>query len=429
MAPPDDSSTPWRLGTPHDSLNRFTSLLGTFVLKESDVNEESFAQKALVPKHDAMMKLLTNEANDDPSFSFPCLSLISEEDTAIGGLERSEVQAKAATFMGRSMRDTKIPCELSSRLFSSTENHVESSAGQQNVPADGACQSATAPMTPSQVPTAMLHNLAASFALLVDARLRAYTTILARHGVALAVSPEGLHKQEAICAVERKLDSLMDIASRISFENMVTSFQPQSKLGMSRCVDNVDEIMMPLIMSAVIDISVPRERNGHERVTVTLQASGAIVGCCDKGSTLLKWVRMELDTQQLMTAMVHKAAKVSSVALDHVNDSSCRHVAAAMLSLKTALPEKRPFPSDDRILPVVSPDHCMAMLPPKGPTPLTLDQDEENEDDEGPELTPECCASIVDDCFGGIKDDSLVLSPPTKRMRMENAPAVPPTIL
>jgi len=307
MAPPDDSSTPWRLGTPHDSLNRFTSLLGTFVLKESDVNEESFAQKALVPKHDAMMKLLTNEAKDDPSFSFPCLSLISEEDTAIGGLERSEVQAKAATFMGRSMRDTKIPCELSSRLFSSTENHVESSTGQQNVPADGACQSATAPMTPSQVPTAMLHNLAASFALLVDARLRAYTTILARHGVALAVSPEGLHKQEAICAVERKLDSLMDIASRISIENMVTSFQPQSKLGMSRCVDNVDEIMMPLIMSAVIDISVPRERNGHERVTVTLQASGAIVGtsflilCGDEDDGFIIFLRGPLSFSIFLT--------------------------------------------------------------------------------------------------------------------------------
>ena len=143
-------------------------------------------------------------------------------------------------------------------------------------------------------------------------------------------------------------------------------------------------------------------------------------GSCDKGSTLLKSVRLELDTKQLMSAMVNGAARVSSIALDHVNDSSCRHVAAAMLSLKNALPEKRSKPSQDLILPVVSPDHCMTMLPPNGPTPLTLD---EEDDDNGPDLTPECCASIVDDCFGEIKDCDLMLSPPTKRMRMEDTPS------
>lgn len=134
---------------------------------------------------------------------------------------------------------------------------------------------------------------------------------------------------------------------------------------------------------------------------------------------------MELDTKQLMSAMVHQAAKVSSIALEHVNDSTCRHVAAAMLSLKSALPHKPPL-SSDRILPVVSPDH-MAILPLKRPTPLALD--EEEEEDEGPDLTPECCASIVDDCFGGIEDDSLMLSPPTKKIRLEDSPAVSPAVL
>lgn len=127
---------------------------------------------------------------------------------------------------------------------------------------------------------------------------------------------------------------------------------------------------------------------------------------------------MELDTQQLMSAMVYKAAEVSSVALNHVNDSTCQHVTAAMKSIKTRLPEKRKEP------PVVSPDQ-MAMLPFGRPTPLTLD----DEDDDGPDLTPECCASIVDDCFGEIKDNNLMLSPLTKKMRMEDAPAVPPTVL
>lgn len=138
---------------------------------------------------------------------------------------------------------------------------------------------------------------------------------------------------------------------------------------------------------------------------------------------------MELDTQQLMSAMVHKAAKVGAIALDHVNDSTCRHVAAAMMSLKTALPENGALPakrqSHGRVPPVVSPDHNMAMLPLKRPTPLTLD---DQDDDDGPELTPECCASIVDSCFGGITDEAL-LSPPTKKIRLEDTPAVPPAVL
>jgi hypothetical protein len=131
---------------------------------------------------------------------------------------------------------------------------------------------------------------------------------------------------------------------------------------------------------------------------------------------------MELDTQQLMAAMVNKAAKVSSIALHHVHDCTCRHVAAAMQSIKTSLPEQLFSP------PVVSPDQMAMILPSNAsPTPLTLD---EQEDDDGPSLTAEMCASIVDDCFDGISnDDVMMLSPPIKKMRIENAPTEPPAML
>lgn len=287
MALPDDSSPPWRSGTPHDSLSRFTSLLGTFVLKEGDKNTETLAQKALVPKHDTLKKLLANEAMDGSSLSFPCLSLTLECDTTVDGLEKDKVQAKAALSMARTLapQDRSAGKESArTKVSFSTGNRVES--GTENVRPDAlclspdvSCQTSSEPMTSlADVPMTMLKNLAASFSSLVDARLRAYTTILARHGVALAVSPDGEHKQEAICAVERKLDSLMDIGSRITIDNIVTNFQPQSKLAMTRTVDGVEEIMMPLIMSAVIGLSVPRESDGQERVTIPIQASGAIVG-------------------------------------------------------------------------------------------------------------------------------------------------------
>lgn len=154
-------------------------------------------------------------------------------------------------------------------------------------------------------------------------------------------------------------------------------------------------------------------------------------GCCDSGSTLFKTVKMELDTEQLMTVMVQKAARVSSIALAHVNDSTCRHVTAAMNSIKTALPNNNKRKASTTFLgvsspPVVSPDQ-MAMLPSKSsPTPLTLDEQHQEDDCE---FSVELCESIVDDCFGGIQTDDLMLSPPAKKMRMEDAPTVPPAML
>lgn len=273
MAPShDDSSPPWRHGTPHDALNRFTSLLGTFSLKESNKNEQSSAEQALAPKHDGLVKLLENDAKDGSSLAFPSLLLKEEDHTGVDGLERSEVQAKAARSMAKVLTPSMIP----SRAFRPTQNHVESVPEQNVSEADVACHNVS---KPCQVPTAMLNNLAASFRLLVDARLRAYTSILARHGVSLAISPEVEHRQEAVEAVERKLENLLDIGSRISINNMVTSFQPQSKLGISRtCEDGTEEIMMPVLMSAVLDITIPDEDDFHERIAVSLQATGAIAG-------------------------------------------------------------------------------------------------------------------------------------------------------
>lgn len=130
---------------------------------------------------------------------------------------------------------------------------------------------------------------------------------------------------------------------------------------------------------------------------------------------MLKSVHMELDTNQLMSSMVQKAAKVSSIVLDHVNEANF-HVEYAVPDPMTTVPTKRkchgvadlPFKRP----PVVSPDHC-AVFPPTGPSPLILD-------DDGPELTLECCASIVDCAIGEINDDFM--TPLSKKMKLDYAP-------
>jgi hypothetical protein len=260
----DDTPPPWRLGTPHDSLSRLTTLLGTFELKEANENCTDFTEQALVPRNfDAIAKFVTNVASLDSSLSFPSLLLMEEHDE---GLERSEAHAKAAQSMAE-----PLTCKMPSRSIRPTDVSRRVSTKDENVHPAFSCHAL------SSVPKAMLHNLATSFRLLVVARLRAYTTILARHGVSLAIDPQV--NKEAVQAVERKLDNLVEIGSRISIENMVTSFQPQSKMGMSRSREgSTEELLIPFIFSAILDVFIPDENEGHERVTVSLQAAGAIAG-------------------------------------------------------------------------------------------------------------------------------------------------------
>lgn len=279
MAPPDDSSPPWRLGSPNDSLSRFTSLLGTFELKEDAGEAKKPFQAALIPYHDALKKLLMCET-DDCTLSFPSLSLMEEDHHAAVGSDKHEVQARAALNLSRSLTLSQEHGSLPK--VTATNSYVESSYDALETDNDPKhTRESFRVDNITEVPSMMLKNLAGSFALLVDARLRAYVTILARHGVALAESSEmpEEHKEEATRAVERKLASLLDIGSRMTIDNMVTNFHSRPTLGMSSCVgDGVEAIMIPLVMCAVLDLTIPKVNSGHERVTVTLQTAGAISG-------------------------------------------------------------------------------------------------------------------------------------------------------
>lgn len=283
MAPPDDSSPPWRVGTPNDSLSRLASQLGTFELKEDAREAKKPVQAALVPNHDALKKLLVcgkSDETEDCTLSFPSLSLMEEDHHAAVGSDKHEVQARAALNLSRPLTPSRESDSVPK--VSTTNSYVESSYDALATDNDPKLTRESFRVDHvTEVPSMMLKNLAGSFALLVDARLRAYVTILARHGVALAESSEvpEEHKEEATRAVERKLASLLDIGSRITIDNMVTNFHPRPALGMSSCVgDGVEAMMIPLVMSALLDVAIPKVNSGHERVTLSLQAAGTISG-------------------------------------------------------------------------------------------------------------------------------------------------------
>lgn len=141
---------------------------------------------------------------------------------------------------------------------------------------------------------------------------------------------------------------------------------------------------------------------------------------------MLKSVQMEIETSRLMSGMIEKAAKVCSIALEHVNEAIPNHVQLPHPRATTswALPrKKRPrckfcdeaAHQKEQSLPVVSPDHC-GLHPPTGPTPLTLD-DHSDGPELSPELSPESCACIVDYCFGEIEGTLMV--PTLKKGRVD----------
>lgn len=125
MALPDDSSPPWRLGTPNDSLSRFVTLLGTFELKEDAGKAKKPVQAALVPNHDALQKLLVCgkiDETEDCTLSFPSLSLMEEDHHAAVGSDKHEVQARAALNLSRPLTLSQEHDSLPKA--SSTNSHV-----------------------------------------------------------------------------------------------------------------------------------------------------------------------------------------------------------------------------------------------------------------------------------------------------------------
>ena len=158
--------------------------------------------------------------------------------------------------------------------------------------------------------------------------------------------------------------------------------------------------------------------------TNDLNCAALFLGTCTKGSALLESVCLELNTQQLMSAMVQRAARVSSIALNHVNEALRLEtvIGEAVPDTRTTLPSKRHISKcheaaalPDMVLPVVSPD-LNAMLPPTRPSPLNLGPDDAP-------LSDECCANIVDCVIGEIKDDFMT-HPLSKKRKIEPAPLV-----
>jgi len=201
----------------------------------------------------------------------------------------------------------------------------------------------------ARVPYLMMSNFSSSFALLIEARLRAYGNILKRHIATfshdslLSHSSNGIPQHDEIgvdkaCLISHdgcpmttqiKLNTLVAIGEHMEVNGVVTTFHVQKDAVLFptnwRDVKSVDDniLILPITFEAIVDLSIPvyrRNKWQSDKVTVSMQTSGSITGCYEEDShTLFTQTHVQLDTSTLVSQMINKACDVVLQATQNVN--------------------------------------------------------------------------------------------------------------
>jgi len=159
------------------------------------------------------MKTCNDDLKDESEIvvvSLPSLSLQHKESIAEQtGSDRKQVEDQAASLLAR-------------RLVWANQKEVSSEA-----PASANSPDEDAPFQADsleQLRVSLIKNLNDSFAVLCDCRLRAYGTFLARYGISLAKN-QAEDLQSGVLAVEQKLNTVLDIGSRVATRKIDFAFE------------------------------------------------------------------------------------------------------------------------------------------------------------------------------------------------------------
>jgi len=131
----------------------------------------------------------------------------------------------------------------------------------------------------------MITNFCASFSKLLNSRLRAYASFLARHALTLASE----HDDEGVVGIEQKLETMQAIGSHIEVSALSCEYQvlTTNQLRETRNATEDDtqdsqnfQESLPVKMTIAILISIPHARHddGTESMTASFESSGTICG-------------------------------------------------------------------------------------------------------------------------------------------------------
>jgi len=285
-------------------------------------------------------------------------NLTNSEKGAEGkGIERNEVESKK-----RAAADSNHIVEI--------KRHRKNDKSKPQLEVDSDVLNAIQTVEDiARVPFLMMSNFSSSFALLIEARLRAYGNILKRHiatfshdrSSSLSSNGSPQHDKDGVdrsflmshggcpMATQMKLNTLVAIGEHMEVNGVVTTFHVQKGASVLfhtswREINNVDDniLTLPITFEAIVDISIPRYSQNEwqsDKVTVSVQTPGTITGCYKEGShSLFTQVHVQLDTYTLVTQMINKACDVVLKSTDNAN--------AAISDLKHTT--SRPQQDDDK---------------------------------------------------------------------------------
>jgi hypothetical protein len=225
--------------------------------------------------------LLVREEDDDCDFSsFPSLSL-----------EETPGNYHTGVFMSRGDVESHIESLLSRPIL----------LGQQ--PADepeGDSLDEFFVESLEDVPKVMMSNFGTSFSTLMNSRLRAYATFLARHAMSLAQCSEEI---EPVISIEHKLEAMLAIGSQVRTVQVSSEFavDPEKAETVACDGDEATQVSVPLKVNLCVHLALPhvKEVGGNELMTVSLQVHGKV---CGKSSHQPQHAHIDLDMDHLTFA-------------------------------------------------------------------------------------------------------------------------------
>ena len=130
----------------------------------------------------------------------------------------------------------------------------------------------------TDVPALMQQNLVLSFSTLVQSRLRAYATFLARHGLSAAKSKSVEELEEGASNVNQKLETMLEIGNLVSLSDVQTSFATQTEHATTSLDGEDIKVSLPLCMRASIQVVIPKLEGKAESLSLDIKAAGTITG-------------------------------------------------------------------------------------------------------------------------------------------------------
>jgi len=471
------------------NIETFATLLGTYSLSEKERIITS-SKRRLVDyalnsnnssRHGQIEKLLTASSCDalraminpqDDSSSFPALVLKSYGDTPPMTTDFSSEEqmiALASFFVGRDLLlvpsrknsqestsppinsiATSLPQRISKRSLETAFDNETSfevagikrhrsrqSPSHQREAVPHKNQVIKPVEDIAKVPFRIMTNFSSSFALLIEARIRAYGNVLKRNIQVLSCHPNPTTALAAR-ATKIRLDTLIAIAEHIEINGIVTSFhvaKTKNSLLQDTSSDDKEEkgaLTLPIAFEAIVDIAIPSYFGGEkedigqwkrEKVSFTMRTPGTITGCHEEGShSILKKVNVKLSTSTLVSQMIHKACEVvrkaktnADMAISKLSLQRRQRSQAIVNRISIKKPSTIPFstkphhPQYSPHLAKVTPDLHPA-ISPSLPCDFVLDDDVELSPPSTNTTDEKDCAAIIDYAIGDFLSDPCINS-------------------